>query len=257
MLSLAVPGLRGPVTARLWVLAPSPHAVDELTGPEQARWARLRERADRDRFATGAVLLRHALRTATGDPTAYLTRSCPDCGSTDHGAPRPAGGHAGRFGISLSHSADRVVVVVTSGLTDVGVDVEPVGRLAGLTALARVVGTPREASRDLAADRPEHALATRWVRKEAVLKAAGIGVRVAMTDLRMSDHDEPAHLRRWHRRSCPPAARLGVQLVDLGPGELGNGYVGALAVFGSPSPSRERPGRVKNGPVRSKARRRS
>ena len=199
----AVTSTRGPVTAQLWV-ACSAHHVDELTDPERARWTSPRA-PDRDRFATGAVLLRQALRAATGDPTAYLTRSCADCAATDHGAPRAGGRHAVEFGISLSHSADRVVVVVTRGATAVGVDVELVrGPLAGM---ARVLGSAREAAADLDADRPDLALTTRWVRKEAILKAAGTGLRVALPDLEISDHDEPAYVRRWHPRSCPPEAR--------------------------------------------------
>ena len=225
----AVTSTRGPVTAQLWVASPSAHHVEELTDLERARWSRFREQADRDRFATGAVLLRRALRAATGDPTAYLTRWCVDCAATDHGAPRAGGRHAVEFGISLSHSADRVVVVVTRGATAVGVDVEVVrGPLAGM---ARVLGSAREAAADLDADRPDLALTTRWVRKEAILKAAGTGLRVALPDLEVSDHDEPAYVRRWHPRSCPPEARAGIRCLDLGTGELGAGYVGALAVL--------------------------
>ena len=193
---------RGQVTAELWVAAPSAHSVEELTEPERVRWGRLREQPDRDRFATGALLLRHALRAATGDPTAYLTRGCADCAATDHGIPCPGGRHAGHYGISLSHSEDRVVVAVTKGATAVGVDVERVvhGRLTGI---ARLVGTAREATADLDADQPDLALSMRWVRKEAILKAAGVGLRVALADLEISDHDEPAYVRQWHSRSCP------------------------------------------------------
>ena len=94
-----------------------------------------------------------------------------------------------------------------------------------------MLGTAREAAADLDADRPDLALTTRWVRKEAILKAAGTGLRVALPDLEISDHDEPAYVRRWHPRSCPPEAGAGIRCLDLGTGELGTGYVGALAVL--------------------------
>jgi hypothetical protein len=54
-----------------------------------------------------------------------------------------------------------------------------------------------------------------------------------MPDLEISDADEPAYVRQWHARSCPPQARAGIACVDLGPAELGTGYVGALAVLTS------------------------
>ena len=229
LVSSPVTSPRGQVTAELWVAAPSAHSVEELTEPERGRWGRLRGQPDRDRFATGALLLRHALRAATGDPSAYLTRVCADCAARDHGIPCPGGRHAGHYGISLSRSGDRVVVAVTKGASAVGVDVERVqGRLTGI---ARLVGTAREATADLDADQPDLALTTRWVRKEAILKATGVGLRVALPDLEISDHDEPAYVRQWHLRSRPPAARRGIRCLDLGSGELGTGYVGALAVL--------------------------
>lgn len=217
------------VAAQLWVAAPSSHHADELTEPERRRWLRMRRKGDRDRFATGVALLRQALRAATGDPTAVVRRSCPDCGSSDHGAPRACGRYAVDFGISLSHSEDRVVVAVTRGALAVGVDIEPIR--AGLTGIAQLLGTAREAAADLAHDRPDLALTTRWVRKEAILKAAGTGLRAALTELEISDGDEPAYVRHWSAPSSRPHASSAVACVDLGPAALGSGYVGALAVL--------------------------
>jgi hypothetical protein len=51
----------------VWVETPDASAADRLDEAELARWEAFREPADRDRFATGAVLVRRALRVATGD----------------------------------------------------------------------------------------------------------------------------------------------------------------------------------------------
>jgi 4'-phosphopantetheinyl transferase len=51
-----------------------------------------------------------------------------------------------------------------------------------------------------------------WVRKEAVLKATGDGLRVPMTDLTVSAPDEPPRLIRWAGRPELPSR---VALADL------------------------------------------
>jgi len=219
----------GALRCLVWVETPDASAADQLAGAERARWQAFREPADRDRFATGTVLVRRALRVATGDDGAVPRRWCEDCGGRDHGPITAAGRHAGRIGISLSHSAERVVVAVALGAAHVGVDVERVrSRLTGLT---RMVCTEREAAADLAAASPDVALATRWVRKEALLKAARTGLRVPMRHLDVADHQEPAALHHWDRRTRPAGALDGVQCADLGPSVLGREYVGALAVL--------------------------
>jgi 4'-phosphopantetheinyl transferase len=218
-----------PVHCRIWVSAPDATAVGELTPAECARWERFRQQDDRDRFATGRALVRHALRVVTGDPAAVVVRICEDCGGTDHGPMTAAGEHGDTVGVSLSHSGDRVVVAVARGATRVGVDVERVRpRVAGV---ARMLCTEREAAADLASGDPSLALTTRWVRKEAILKAAHTGLRVPLRDLEVTRHDEPAAVRRWHHRTRPPEATDGVVCHDLGTSVLGQGYVGCLAVL--------------------------
>ncbi len=220
-----------PLRCLVWVQGPDRSASDRLTGPERARWQAFHQQEDRDRFATGAVLLRRAVREATGDPQAVPERCCEDCGGRDHGPVTVAGRHAGTVGVSLSHSGRRVVVAVALGAPRIGVDVERLrARLAGLT---RLMCTEREAAADLGAARPDVALTTRWVRKEAVLKAAHTGLRVPMRDLEVADHDEPAALHHWDPRSRPAAAEGGVRCADLAPSALGPHYVGALAVMTS------------------------
>lgn len=223
-------GLR-PVRCLVWVEPPDASAAGELVEGERARWLAFHEQQDRDRFATGAALVRRALRAATGDASAVPLRWCEDCGRRDHGPVTAGGRHAGTVGISLSHSADRVVVAVSLGATHVGVDVEVVRTRP--PGLARMLCTAHEAAADLGADRTDLALTTRWVRKEAVLKAARIGLRVPLQDLEVTDHRQPAGLRSWHPRTRPPATDSGVGCVDLGASELGEGYVGALAVLTS------------------------
>jgi phosphopantetheinyl transferase len=223
----------GHLRCLVWVQSPDRSAADRLVGPELARWQAFHRQEDRDRFATGAVLLRRALRAATGDPAAMPQRRCEDCGGRDHGPVTVAGRHAGTVGVSLSHSGQRVVVAVALGAVRIGVDVERVrDRLAGLT---RMMCTEQEAAADLAAAHPALALTTRWVRKEAVLKAAHTGLRVPMRHLEVAHHHEPAALHHWDPRSRPAEADGGVRCADLGPSVLGPDHVGALAVMTSRS----------------------
>src|SRR5690606_22853124 len=116
---------------------------------------------------------------------------CRHCGGT-HGKPRLPG-----CGVdfSLSHSGDRVVLVLAEG-TEVGVDVEresdrDIDRLAEM-----VLSAPEREVLAGMADRRRgfHAY---WSRKEALLKATGHGLAAPMTDIRVSAPDEPAAVLAW------------------------------------------------------------
>jgi 4'-phosphopantetheinyl transferase len=83
---------------------------------------------------------------------------------------------------SLSH-ADGLVAIAVSMSGPVGVDIEPSRRAATMADIAGRICHPREAA-DLAllpaaADR-DLALLALWVRKEALLKAAGVGLEREM-----------------------------------------------------------------------------
>lgn len=85
-----------------------------------------------------------------------------------------------RFATSLSHSG-RWVAVAIAGARSVGVDIERVPSPVALDDLFTSVCTPAEANqlRDLPRRDREHALLQLWTRKEAALKAFGIGLTLA------------------------------------------------------------------------------
>jgi 4'-phosphopantetheinyl transferase len=66
-----------------------------------------------------------------------------------------------------------------------------------------------------------------WTRKESVLKAAGVGLSLPMVEVRVTPANEPPRLLRYAGKAPMPA-----QMSDASPGD---GYVGAVTVFGTGS----------------------
>lgn len=154
-------------------VATSPAAPAPWLDPlQRGRWSALqREQDRRDFLAARAIAARLVGEAAGVDPaTVRFEQSCIRCGGP-HGRPRvtsPAGWH-----VSWSHAAGWV----TAGVSDrpCGVDVEPV---AGQPVILSVL-SPGEAHELSALDDAGErtAMFVRWwVRKEAVLKAAGLGL---------------------------------------------------------------------------------
>jgi len=148
-------------------------AAGVLDAAESARAARQRRPEIRDARVLAYALHRLLLAEVLGcGPAAVpLTRD-------DKGCPRLRGD---RVFTSLSHADDRVAIAV-SGLGPVGIDVESTDHASGMPELAERVAHPDElrALAGLDADAFGHALLEMWVRKEALLKAAGIGLECEM-----------------------------------------------------------------------------
>ena len=198
--------------------------LGRLTPREADRAAALRTSQARDGIASSLVLARSAVGSWAGvDAGAVeLHRRCPACGSRDHGLPsaswRTAPDDLRRRvppRLSLSRTGGLVVVAMTAG-HPLGVDVERAGGvLTGLDGVALASADARPA------DDGER-LRT-WVRKEAVLKAAGRGLVVDPRALVLGPataapriEDGPAGVldRPWSLTDLDPVA----------------GFVGALAV---------------------------
>lgn len=83
---------------------------------------------------------------------------------------------------SLSHAGDWIALAI-SRTGSLGVDIEPLTRMDMLQGLADAICAPSERLEleALAADRRGWALLALWVRKEALLKAAGTGLSVEMS----------------------------------------------------------------------------
>lgn len=191
-----------------------------LDDQERVRYDRFLRAEDKARFVTGRHLARTVLAEATGLAPASIrfTTDCPHCGGT-HGKPRLPGSD---LDFSLSHSGDRVVLVLVEG-AEVGVDVEresdrDIDRLAEMV----LTGPERDVLTAMA-DR-KRGFHTYWSRKEALLKATGHGLAAPMTSIHVSSPDDPAEVIRWDG----DAAVSPVRLTDLTPGP---GYAAAAAVL--------------------------
>lgn len=202
--------------------------LELLSADERERLATLRREPDRERFATGRLLARAAIgqRTATAPGDVLLDATCPRCGR-QHGRPTTAG-----VELSIAHSGDRVVVALGRGAA-VGVDVESgAGLGAGDgSALWPQVLAPAEqdALAALPLGRRRPALLAVWTRKEALLKASGDGLAVAMSTLRVSAADQPPQLLEGNG-ALPAPDQVTLRSLDVG-----DGYHAALAVL-APEP---------------------
>jgi 4'-phosphopantetheinyl transferase len=199
---------------------------DALLAPaDLERRARLRRVADRQRLTVGVALVRLVVGAGVGVPPAQLEidRTCPECGG-QHGKPRLPTAPDVHF--SVSHSGGCVAVAVLRG-SPVGVDVEEVGRFdAGeLDAMAGHTLAPEERAelaRQPAEDRAR-AFSTYWARKEAVVKATGVGIATSLDQLVVSPPSSPPRVLRWEAQS----ERLSLHVLHPPPG-----LVAALAVVG-------------------------
>jgi phosphopantetheinyl transferase len=148
--------------------------------------------ADRDRSVTAAALVRLLLAHRLGVQPADVAIDIAN------GKPRLAWPPA-RTEFSVSHAGDEVVVAVSDGAA-VGVDIERLGRMA------------------------DHDTRT-WVRKEAVIKAAGTGIGTPMGSFDVSAPAMRPRLLTW---PADPARTAACTLADL---PAPDGYLAAAAIF--------------------------
>lgn len=144
-------------------------AADLLDRRERTRAARFRFRRDRDTYTLAHAAWRIALATCLGsDP-----RDVPLV-TTEDGQPRLAGT---ALSTSLSHSGDMVAIAVCPAAT-VGVDIEQWPARIDLEALMPMFCTREEHAELAGLDTAQRArsLLELWTRKEALLKAFGVGL---------------------------------------------------------------------------------
>ncbi|HEV3071792.1 MAG TPA: 4'-phosphopantetheinyl transferase superfamily protein [Solirubrobacteraceae bacterium] len=191
-----------------------------LTPAERWIAGRLRSDQRRAQYIAARALLRLLLAERLGVEPQALTIT-----SSSHGKPRLTGAQRNAWRFNVSHSC-AVVLIALCRDHPVGVDVEQLRSTRWRSLLARICD-----SRELTEARAEVPLAgecaffERWVAKEAVLKALGMGMTVspALVGLRRSGDGD--------LRVCgalPGPSRSTCQLVPL---EMPAGFVAALAVI--------------------------
>lgn len=205
--------------------------LDLLDPAEQARYHEYDRPADRARFITAAALLRlvvsRQLQVRPADVP--LDRSCEQCGAP-HGRPRI---HcAGAPVLSVSHSGDSVVVAVGTGINAVGVDVELIDPALDVAELAGIALTKQEIRALAQLDESDRLsdFVRLWTRKEALLKALGVGLEQPPDQVNVLGSEYPLHV---------PTSEGVVTVLGLSPPV---GYHASLAVIRGPVPVTESDG---------------
>lgn len=177
-----------------------PPEPGELSAAEVERGSRRVSELDRRRFAASHAALRRLLAAQTGtEPHRLCFQEGP------HGRPALPGGPA----FSMAHSGDLWLCATAAG-RELGVDGEQLREVPEARDIAERWFTPSERRR-LAGEEArgrKDAFLRGWARKEAYLKALGVGFAVESATALDPDPD------KW-------------VVVDLDPAP---GYVGALAV---------------------------
>lgn len=143
--------------------------------------------------------LRALIHEVTGFADARLTHACRSCGSSDHGRPVVIG--VPRMAVSVSRTRDGdTALVACAEHPGLGVDVEACGA-ANFAGFANVALHPKERCLS-AVERTQL-----WVRKEALLKAHGIGLE-----------RDPRTIQLAANGSVIAGPTASIHDLDLGPG---------------------------------------
>ncbi len=207
----------------------SPALANLLDGVERARLERLRSAEDRARFVAAHALLRIMVGSQLGCPPEriVLSATCPGCGGP-HGRPRLVSrAREPSLHLSLAHAGARVMAAVsTAGPVGVDVELEAATAFAEFDAVA-LAATECAVVARLPSRRRPAARVTAWVRKEAILKATGDGLKVPPSDVVVSSLGEAPRLLAWD--DAPPAP---VHLHDIDVAATGHAAcVGVVAAL--------------------------
>lgn len=176
------------------------HAL--LDAREAARVVRQRRAQDRETLTLAYALHRLLLARVLGRVPAAVP-----LGRDGLGCPRLSGV---AMHTSLSHAQGWIALAATA-CGPVGIDLEPAARAPELPEIAARICHPSEVV-PLAGLSPRDrgaALLALWVRKEAVLKAEGIGLAREMSGFRAADGEVLGS-------ESVPGARLRVRMVEAG-----------------------------------------
>lgn len=154
----------------------TPLPMHRLPAGERERALSLRDASSRRQFVAGRLMLRRLLAERTG-----LRDTDIDIVALHGQAPRVSS--CGDWHFSLSHSGECCMLALARG-TPVGVDVERLRPVDDALQLARQFFHPQEREwlSSLDANCLAQAFLRLWVRKEAVVKASGQGLAMALHD---------------------------------------------------------------------------
>lgn len=196
-----------------------PDAPCWLSSDEQEQAARFLRQADRERFVRSHQALRYVLGAYLGRaPEALRFRAGPQ------GKPELDGSNRDRLPFNLSHSGRHVLIGI--GGPAIGVDVEACRPIGDPLAIARAHFHPGEVAdlTRLSGSERIGAFFRCWTRKEAVVKALGLGLSLALDRFRVAVTPSEAALLCWEQ---PDPSEEGWSLHDL---DLGPDAAGAVAI---------------------------
>jgi 4'-phosphopantetheinyl transferase len=193
-----------------------------LAPDEHRRAARFHFQRDRRRYTFGRGWLRVLLAEYLRIPARAIPLS-----ATPLGKPHLAETRSGDLSFNLAHSDD-MVVVAFSCRREIGVDIERERHDVAWRELAERYFAPEEvlALSALTGDVQREAFYRCWTRKEAYLKALGLGMQVPLDGFAVTLTGPPALIHTAH----DSAQRDRWTLSDLAPAD---GFAGALAVEGA------------------------
>ena len=172
-----------------------------LSHDELARAGRLRSDLDRDRYVVGRAALRAVLSEQLGCFPAEVRLTYGR-----NGKPMLEGGR-GDFEFNLAHCAGDAVIALAVGAA-VGVDIELLRPIPNVGDLAHLVFSEAEHRELEVASDPVGAFLNGWTRKEAYVKALGLGITAPLTEITVSLTGEAALLSTGLRDQLPSDWRL-------------------------------------------------
>ena len=223
-----------PVPCELWRFPLDQHlsaaAIATLSADEVARARRFVFEADRHRFMAARAALRQLIGQRTGTPPAALRFAIGRFG-------KPALATQDGLAFNLSHSGTTGLLAMSEG-TALGVDVEVVRAMPDAESLAAAYFAPAERAAVAAcgAGARDTVFLRCWTRKEAALKAIGIGLNLTTAAF---DVGADAGTRRVEIATAEGIERLWLRDVDAG-----EGLVASLALCIDRAPHRPSPTRA-------------
>lgn len=192
-------------------------SMDELTRAAHFYFPR-----DRDHFTAAHGIIRDILAGYLNVSPATLEFS-----NNAYGKPALAGPLSNALRFNLSHSGELVVLAIARD-REVGVDVEQYAPDRADLAVAEYYFSPSEVARlrSLSAALRPRGFLNCWTRKEAYIKALGMGLSIPLDSFDVSlAPDEPAALLRT-------SVTADVETWQLRHLDFGEQYIGALAAPG-------------------------
>ncbi|WP_114788921.1 4'-phosphopantetheinyl transferase superfamily protein [Niabella yanshanensis] len=164
-----------------------------LTQEELAKAVAFRQKADADRFVTGRVVVKKLLAYYSTLDVASIVISQGEKGKpvaqTRTGIRLPS--------FNISHSGNKVLVAVSSDW--VGIDVELVAGIA-LADLVNAVFSEQELAAFANSSDPITTFYSFWTRKEALLKAAGVGLIDSLKAIDVSRNIDTDFVKTFTRK---------------------------------------------------------